>query len=382
MTQQKFATALSEKDGEDALKEISLRIKATFPKSIKYILVFFTPHYQTSTIAKVINFTLKPQSIMGIQSPFLIYEDRVIEKGVVACCINDPYTEMKSIFVKPKQLMDDSSAVQEDIEASLRSALKGLGAKRSFSLPFLSYEKNPYASINAIKLSTGKTMTVFGAGFMKRYGDKNYVISGDTASEGFLGILGKGLEIQLLKIGGFLPVGKPFIITRAVTERNIIMEINGEPAINIYKHYLGSKFDAFKKNYLFPLYPLGIRNNGSLILITVTNYLEDGSLVCVGDVKENQKGHIMVLHHASLIETIKEKLGFLEGQEGLLIIIDSLARKRILKDVALEEIKFIKKTVGDKFKMIGTYSDYSVFSDENTREAEWEAANILMAAVK
>jgi hypothetical protein len=319
---------------------------------------------------------------MGIQSPFLIFEDRVIEKGVVACCINEPQTEIKSIFVKPEQTQKESSAVAQDIEASLRSALKGLGGRNSFSLPFLSYEKNPYASINAIKLSTGKTMTVFGAGFMKRYGAKNYVISNNTANEGFLGILGRGLEVQLLKIGGFLPVGKPFIITRAATERNIIMEINGEPAINIYKHYLGNKFDAFKKNYLFPLYPLGIRSNGSLILITVTNYLEDGSLVCVGDVKENQKGHIMVLHQASLIETIKEKLSCLEGQKGLLIIIDSLARKRILKDTALEEIRFIKNTIGDRFKIIGTYSDYSVFSDENTRDAEWEAANILMAAVR
>lgn len=380
--EEKFAIALSEKDGEEALKEISLKIKSTFPREVKYLLIFFTPHYSPPIIPRTINFTLKPRLILGVQSPFLIFEDRIIEKGVVACCINKNEAEIKDIFLKTPSAQKESTIESEHIESSLRSSLKGLARKNNFSVSFLSYQRNPHESTRALELSLGKMPNVFGAGFMKRYGAKNYLMVNNDIDEGFLDMVGKGLEIQLLKIGGFLPIGRPFSITRALPERNMILEINNEPAINIYKKYLGTKFDLFKKNYLFPLYPLGIKQKDSFLLITVTNCLEDGSLLCVGDIKETQEGHIMVFHPPSLLNTIKEKLNSLSGEKGLLLAINSLARKKILKDTDAEEIRFIKNSLGVNFKVFGAYFDYSIFADENTRVPEWETANLLMAVVK
>ena len=42
-TPKEFEAALSEKDDEEALKDVSLKIKATFPKKINSVFVLFKP---------------------------------------------------------------------------------------------------------------------------------------------------------------------------------------------------------------------------------------------------------------------------------------------------------------------------------------------------
>ncbi len=100
MEKETFAIAFSRKAQAEAIKEISLEIKLTFPKKINYLIILSTPDYHPSNILKTITLTLKPQQILGIQSPFLIFEGKVISKGVVACCINKEGVEFNETFSK------------------------------------------------------------------------------------------------------------------------------------------------------------------------------------------------------------------------------------------------------------------------------------------
>jgi hypothetical protein len=372
--EEKFAIALSEKE-EDAPKEVSLKIKSVFPKLVKYLLVFFTPHYQPLNILNTINFTLQPQILAGMQSPFLLFEDRLIEKGIVACCINKPEFKLKELFIKNDE--------PQNVESSLRATLKKYSRENLFLFSLLSHRFNILNYIRGVDLALGKTVNIFGGGYIKKYFSKNYQIINDTVEDGLINIITQRLEFNFSKISGFVPLGKPFTITKTMAKRGIIMEIDGQPAINIYKHFLDEKFDTFVKNYLFTLYPLGIKNGDNTHLVSIIECLQDGSLACMGEVKENSQAHLMLLNPSFLMESLRDMLKTVKEEDNeLIFLINSLPRKKILKDHAAEEVTFIKQALGEKTKIFGTYCDYSFFSNSETREIELGTNNILIAGLK
>jgi hypothetical protein len=59
-----------------------------------------------------------------------------------------------------------------------------------------------------------------------------------------------------------------------------------------------------------------------------------------------------------------------------------MLRKKVLREYAYEESRAIKQILGDKFKIVGVYADYSFFSEAERREISLEAGNILMALWK
>lgn len=373
--EEKFAIAFSEKKGDEAVKEVSLKIKSVFPKSVKHIFVFFTPHYNPQEVLNTINFTLKPQTIIGLQSPLLNFEDKIIEEGVVAFVINKESAGFKTILIKEDEV--------QKIESALRLSLKEYAREKEFIFSFLSPRFNYRNYLRGLELSIGKSFNVFGAGYIRKYAAKNYQIVNNMITDGIVNIMGSGIHTTSLSITGFIPLGKPFTITKVIAQRSIIMEINGKPAINIYKDYLEDKFNTFLKNYLFSLYPIGIYYNNNIHLINVVECLDDGSLACIGNVKENTQGHLMLFHSQALFDSLKENLESLKSHgEGVVFMVNSMLRKKVLRDYAQEESRIIKQLLGDKFKIIGIYSDYSFFSEEETREINLEAGNILMTLWK
>jgi hypothetical protein len=373
--EEKFAIALSEKAADEAPREVSLKIKAVYPKVIRHLLVFFTPQYQPLSILNSIHFTLKPQLLIGAQTPFLIFENRIIERGVVACCINKQEADLKELFIKNDE--------PQNIESSLRMGLKYFPREKQSIISLVSPQFNVLNYMRGIELSLGKSSEVFGAGYIKKYFSKNHQIVADQIEEGLVNIIVTGIETDCLQISGFMPLGAPFTITKAMSKTGIIMEINGQPAINIYKHYLGNKFDAFIKNYLFPLYPLGIKEGNTTHLVSVIEHLQDGSLACVGQIKENTEAHIMILQPSYIIDSLEESLMPLkDNEEGLVFIINSMTRKKILKEHAQEEISYIQESLGDKFKIFGIYSDYAFFPDKETRQIQLTAGNLIALNIR
>lgn len=373
--EEKFAIAFSEKKGEEAAKELSLKIKSVFPKAVKEVFLFFTPQYNPHEALKTINFTLKPRRVIGLQSPFLNFEDRILEEGMVAFVINKENEELTEIFIK-----EDST---QKIESSLRMSLKNYSYDKEFIFSFLSHNFNYRNYLRGLELAIGKSFNVFGAGYIRKYAARNYQIVNNTVAEGLINIIGGGIKETSLSIAGFIPLGKPFTITKVMAQRSIIMEINGKPAINIYKNYLEDKFNTFIKNYLFSLYPLGIYYNNDIHLVNVIECLKDGSLACIGNLKENVEGHIMFFHSQALLDELKKKLEIIKSHgEGLVFMVNSMLRKKILREYAYEESRIIKQLLGDKFKIVGIYADYSFFSEPERREINLEAGNILMTLWK
>ncbi|MBU2102229.1 MAG: FIST C-terminal domain-containing protein, partial [Candidatus Omnitrophica bacterium] len=252
--------------------------------------------------------------------------------------------------------------------------------EKQFLFSFFPAHANPSNCLRGFELSLGKIFNGIGAGFIKTYATKNYQLLSDTVDEGLASVLSSGIETNPVRLEGFLPLGKPFTITRIRAQRNLILEINNRPAINIYKHYLDEKFDIFTKNRLFTLYPMGIQDRQQTRLINILDYLDDGSLAYIGPARENALANLMIFHPPSFVQSLKRRLGHeIARQHGVAFVVNSTVRKKILKDYAAEEIRLIKNQLGNNIKVIGLYADYAVYPDAATKEGVIETGNTYIA---
>lgn len=370
-----FSTALNEKTGESGIKELCLTLKSSSPKLVKTALVLFTPHYQPLNILKTVKNTLNPMTLISIQAPELIYEDRIIKKGIIGCCVNKDGVEFKNIILQ--------NDLPTDIESNMRANIRDLSGNDHFIFSSIPPQFHSYNYLRGIELAMGRSIDIIGAGCVKKYAVKQYYTVNDVIYDGLMTLMIKGLEMKHLRTSGFLPLGKPFTVTKVAVKRGVIMEINGEPAVNIYKNYLEDKYDIFIKNQFFRLYPLGTKEEQETILINVIDILEDGSLFCVGNLKENVPGRLMFLHPPALFENFSAALEPLrKSGEGLIFMVNSFVRKKIMSDYADEEIKAINHFVGEKSKIIGICCDYYIFPNKQTREATAETGNLLITLWK
>jgi hypothetical protein len=233
--------------------------------------------------------------------------------------------------------------------------------------------------ITGAELGLGKAFKCIGAGFTKQYASRQYCIVNNTVDEGLLNVFMPVRICRSLRLSGFIPLGKPFTITKTIHKSGIIREINNQPAGKIYQYYFEEKFDSLRKHNLFGFYPIGCGKGKETKLLTITDYLQDDSLLAIGDCKENETGHIMSLHQPSLAKEIRTVLAPLkESSGGLIFIVNSFSRKKALREYAQKEISLIKQYLGDKFKIIGLYADYFIFPDETTRSLYRETNNILI----
>jgi len=362
----------------DAIKQLSVDIKSSIPtKNIDLALFFFTPHYNPRTLKEVLDITMHPKNIFAIQSPLISFQDKIVKKGIVMCCFAFDKLNLKEVFIKARDI--DSS------ESILRKSLMTMGHPRQFSFISLPPLVNTNKYLRSAELTFGRGFKIFGPGFTKTYGTKNFQIINNIIDEGIGNmVLGGPLKIELKKINGFLPLGKTFTITKAIPERNVIMKINGKPASLIYKQYLEDKFDTFKRSSLGSAYPIGIRVGKEYKIVCITEFLNDGSLVCIGDLRGAKEGKIMMATPASLLEKVKEEAEKIKasGEYDVVIVINSLTRRKILGLEANKEIALLKSILGEKTNIIGLYSDYQMFPEKEMGKVSIENNHLCMVLLK
>ncbi len=373
MKKEEFTIALSEKKRENAIKEVSLKIKSIFPKEINHLIILFTPHYNPTNIINTLNLTLKPNKVIGLQAPLLIFENRIIEKGIVACCINKPGVQSKEILIKESQ--------SEEIESVLRLSLQKPHHANFFLLSLLAPHINPQTYLKCLYASLGRSLPLLGLGYCNKYAPRTYQIINDTLNDASSNFSIENIDIISTQVKGYIPIGKPFTITKASSERGIIMEINDQPATHLYKHYFQEKFESFRKNQLFSLYPLGIKIEGVRQLIHVTDCLQDGSLICTGEIKESATGNIMLINETLAAEALRRKIKIFDDvNDGLFFVINSLSRKKILKNAIHEEIRLLRDSLKGSKNIIGVFSDYVLAQTIEKGYITMDTASMLVSS--
>ncbi|MFZ6672580.1 FIST signal transduction protein [Undibacterium sp. Xuan67W] len=178
-----------------------------------------------------------------------------------------------------------------------------------------------------------------------------------------VGLYGQSIRLSYGTFGGWEPFGPVRKVTRCI--ENVLFELDGERALDVYKRYLGDYAkDLPASGLLFPFEMLGINRDKSGIFRTILGVDEaDGSLTLAGDIDAN--GYLRLMHSGTdkLIEGAETaaaaalaKAGEV-GSESLAILVSCIGRKLVMGDRVDEEVEAVADILGKHTTITGFYSN-------------------------
>ncbi|WP_281324350.1 FIST N-terminal domain-containing protein [Flavobacterium sp. IMCC34518] len=196
-----------------------------------------------------------------------------------------------------------------------------------------------------------------GAKFEKTYVGLNKVPEiGKIIAVGFYG---SQLEVSHGSLGGWESFGLERTVTKATD--NVLFEIDGKNALDLYKTYLGKYADELPGSAL--LFPLSIKLNESEdpIVRTILSIDEKNqSMTFAGDIPLGSKVRFMKANFDRLIDAASDAastcLKMNTSNPKLAILISCVGRKLILSNRTEEEIEAVSEIFGDKTLLTGFYS--------------------------
>lgn len=204
-----------------------------------------------------------------------------------------------------------------------------------------------------------------------------FIISGDEGISAnriaALGFYGNHLEFSYGSFGGWDSFG----IDRRVTKSksNILYEIDGQPALQLYKSFLGEQASQLPASGL--LFPLSLRtavDEQPVVRTILAVSEEDQSITFAGDLPEGSFVRLMKANTERLIHGAVRAAELINrtdsANEGLAILISCVGRKLVLKQMVEEEVEGVHETLGDNFALTGFYSygEISPFSENASCE--------------
>ncbi|TDS17079.1 hypothetical protein DFQ03_1571 [Maribacter caenipelagi] len=174
-----------------------------------------------------------------------------------------------------------------------------------------------------------------------------------------IGFYGDTLEITSSNYGGWTSFGPERIITKS--KGNLLYELDGKPALDLYKTYLGEKADELPKSAL--LYPLSVKatEDSDPLVRTILNIDEvENTMTLAGDVPEGSRVQLMmssvddIANGASYAAELA--MGGRKNSPELALLISCVGRKLVMDQRTEEEIEEVKAVVGDNTVISGFYS--------------------------
>lgn len=174
-----------------------------------------------------------------------------------------------------------------------------------------------------------------------------------------IGFYGETLEITYSSFGGWIPFGPERIITKS--EANILYEIDGQPALDLYKNYLGDKASELPQASL--LYPLNVtpQDKKEPVVRTILNINNDHqSMILAGDVPMNSRVQLMMASVDGIGDGAKTAAEFAmknrKNNPELAILVSCIGRKLVMSQRVEEEVEQVREIIGERIPMAGFYS--------------------------
>lgn len=176
-----------------------------------------------------------------------------------------------------------------------------------------------------------------------------------------LGFRGDALHFGHGTFGGWEPFGPARKVTRA--EGNILFELDGEPALEIYRRYLGSYAkDLPASGLLFPFAMLGEDHSTVGVIRTILGIDEAaGALVLAGEIDPN--GYLRLMHSStdklvSGADTAARAAAsmFQATGDSLAILVSCVGRKLVMGNRVDEEVEAVANVFNNCAAITGFYS--------------------------
>jgi hypothetical protein len=317
--------------------------------------------------------------IVGCSTSGEIYQEAVFNNNIVCTAVWFEKTSIE-IAMEPIHSMEDSFSVGEKLAGKLDKEnlvhimilSEGLNINGSELTKGINNQLNDRISVTG-GLAGDQGLFSETVIVHNQAGEKNLVVA--------IGFYGKNLQVGYGSMGGWDSFGVDREVTKS--KGNILYELDGQPALELYKRYLGSHAANLPASAL--LFPLSLRlqNSETALVRTVLSVNEaEGSMVFAGDIPQGEYVRLMKANFDRLIDGANgaaemSKISLQNSEVDLAILISCVGRKLVLKQRVEEELEIIREVIGNNAAITGFYS-YGEISPIKPFEQHCELHNQTM----
>lgn len=187
-----------------------------------------------------------------------------------------------------------------------------------------------------------------------------------------MGLYGSHISVGTGSQGGWDVYGPERVITKS--EKNILYEIDGENALDLYKKYLGKYADGLPSSAL--LFPISIRKkeDKTFVVRTILSIDEKNKrMVFAGNIPEGAEVRFMRSNFDRLInaasDAASQAISLMKNKQvDLAILVSCVGRKIVLGERVEEEIEAVVESMLPDTTIAGffSYGEIAPNKDENT----------------
>lgn len=186
-------------------------------------------------------------------------------------------------------------------------------------------------------------------------------IAGQIAA---IGLYGDAIKIGFGSVGGWDAFGPMRSVTKSTS--NVLYELDGKPALELYKSYLGDEAENLPGSAL--QFPIMIRPSGQEGTGTVRTILsvdeENQSLTFAGDIPEGYEAQLMMASFEHLVNgagaaaehAVASEVSNIEEGDKLALLVSCVGRKMVLGQRTEDEVEAVVDTLDDNTAILGFYS--------------------------
>jgi hypothetical protein len=338
------------------------------------VLFFATAHNQEITSQlKELSDSFPNSHICGCSTAGEIFDTSLYDHSISIAIIHFSNTQIRSAFANLAGQNDISQACEIFAQNLYSDDLKGILV--------LSEGLNVNATqvLNGISRVTGTDIIVTGglAGDGDRFQETWTFCNGKTMKDAICAIAfyGDAIRIGHGSKGGWDIFGPDRLITKS--QENTLYELDGQPALALYKKYLGERADGLPATGL--LFPLALNKSIDLrdkeVVRTILSVNEEEqSITFAGDMPEGYYARLMRANFDRLIDgaadAAAEITAVIPNDENTLAIsISCVGRRLVLGERAEEEIEVVLDALPAGTQQIGFYS-YGEISPQASGECD------------
>jgi hypothetical protein len=267
----------------------------------------------------------------------------------------------------------DVKTAQAQLTGTESSRQAGLRIGQQLAAPNLSsiFVLSPGLNVNGsefvrgISDAVGKNVVITGglAGDGTSFGKTHTLLNGKVYEDHAVafGLYGDKVHVRSGSRGGWKPFGAVRRVTKAVG--NVLYELDGKPALKLYKEYLGDKAAGLPASGL--LYPFAIlreedRQETGLIRTILDVDHQAESLTMAGDLPQGSLVSLMYADTDSLVDGAGEAAeeASIKGRKGnsATLLVSCVGRKIIMGGSVDEEVEAVIRAIGANSVFAGFYS--------------------------
>jgi len=297
--------------------------------------------------------------VVGASTCGEIYQDELLDDTLVVAVIEFSTTTIKSIHRILKDTKDSHKCGQDIATRLINDNLRGV------------FVLSDGLNVNGSQLTEGissilpNEISVTGglAGDGDKFENTWVVVDGKpcTSCVTAVGLYGDDIKIGYGSKGGWDRLGIERVVTKSID--NVLYELDSQPALSLYKRYLGDKADGLPATGL--LFPLELRSSEDSTDSKVRTILgideQNQSITFAGDIPEGSLVTLMKANFDRLIDGAiyaaeSIDMGDYNGEEILSIAISCVGRRLVLKQRVEEELEDSLSILPPDTTQIGFYS--------------------------